>query len=213
MSSNNLSLYGIIPVIMNYLAHAYLSFNQPGIVVGNMISDFVKGKQQYDYPPAIHKGIVLHRSIDSFTDFHPVTKELKSFFSPHYRLYAGAFADVAYDHFLATDPGEFSNSDALKTFSASIYSTLEAHFSFLPERFQQMFPYMKEYDWLYNYRYPVGIKRSFEGLVRRAAYLTESEKAFEIFTLHYDSIKTCYAEFFPALKSFAAHQLEQLNNS
>ena len=30
---------------MNYLAHAYLSFGDPGILTGNMISDFVKGKR------------------------------------------------------------------------------------------------------------------------------------------------------------------------
>ena len=33
---------------MNYLAHAYLSFNDPEILVGNMISDFVKGKKKAD---------------------------------------------------------------------------------------------------------------------------------------------------------------------
>jgi acyl carrier protein phosphodiesterase len=35
---------------MNYLAHAYLSFNDPEILVGNMISDFVKGKKKFDFP-------------------------------------------------------------------------------------------------------------------------------------------------------------------
>jgi hypothetical protein len=29
---------------MNYLGHAYLSFNHQDILVGNMISDFIKGK-------------------------------------------------------------------------------------------------------------------------------------------------------------------------
>ncbi len=51
---------------MNYLAHAYLSFHDPEVLVGNMISDFVKGKKQYDYPDGIQKGIRLHRIIDLF---------------------------------------------------------------------------------------------------------------------------------------------------
>jgi len=88
---------------LNYLAHAYLSFDQPEIIVGNLISDFVKGKKKFDYPPGIQKGIALHRAIDTFTDSHPATKEAKEVFRPHYRLYAGAFIDVAYDHFLAND--------------------------------------------------------------------------------------------------------------
>jgi acyl carrier protein phosphodiesterase len=37
---------------MNYLAHACLSFGRPDILVGNMISDHIKGKKQFDYPKA-----------------------------------------------------------------------------------------------------------------------------------------------------------------
>ena len=65
---------------MNYLAHAYLSFNKPGILAGNMISDFVKGKRKYDYPEEIQHGIAVHREIDRFTDAHSITKEAKEIF-------------------------------------------------------------------------------------------------------------------------------------
>jgi acyl carrier protein phosphodiesterase len=57
---------------VNYLAHAYLSFDDPEVLTGNMISDFVKGKKKYGYPPRILAGIDLHRAIDEFTDDHPV---------------------------------------------------------------------------------------------------------------------------------------------
>ena len=43
---------------MNYLAHAYLSFKEPDILVGNLISDFVKGKKKFNYSLPIQKGIV-----------------------------------------------------------------------------------------------------------------------------------------------------------
>ena len=89
--------------IMNFLAHAQLSFHQPEILVGNMISDFVKGKKQYDFSPGIQQGIKLHRAIDQFTDTHPVTKELKQYFRLSYGLYAGVFTDVMYDYFLANE--------------------------------------------------------------------------------------------------------------
>ena len=58
---------------MNYLAHACLSFGNEDILVGNMISDFIKGKKKFDYPVAIQNGIMLHRMIDTFTDAHAVT--------------------------------------------------------------------------------------------------------------------------------------------
>ncbi|MEP7255846.1 MAG: ACP phosphodiesterase [Ferruginibacter sp.] len=195
---------------MNYLAHAYLSFKQPEILVGNMISDYIKGKKQFDYPLSIQKGIKLHRDIDQFTDIHAATQQLKSFFRPQYRLYSGPFADVVYDHFLANDKTAFNSEIELKQFSDTTYQILETKTGFFPEPFQKMFPYMKEYDWLYNYRYKWAIEKSFDGLVRRAAYLTESKIAFEIFNEHYNAMQTCYTEFFPSLKKYAAHQLSEL---
>jgi acyl carrier protein phosphodiesterase len=63
---------------MNFLAHAYLSFDRKEILVGNMISDFVKGKAQYDFIEGIQDGIKLHRSIDAYTDAHPLIAEAKA---------------------------------------------------------------------------------------------------------------------------------------
>src|SRR6187399_2217830 len=103
---------------MNYLAHAYLSFGRPGILVGNMISDHVKGKKKYDYPEQIQQGIAVHREIDRFTDIHSATKEAKEIFRPAYRLYAGSLMDVIYDHFLALDEKEFTD-ESLKAFMIS----------------------------------------------------------------------------------------------
>jgi acyl carrier protein phosphodiesterase len=196
---------------MNLLAHAYLSFDQPEMLVGNMINDYVKGKKQFDYPDAIHKGMILHRDIDDFTDTHPVTKKLKSYFKDEYRLYAGAFGDVVYDHFLANDKNQFASDEILQQFSTNVYKVLDDHIDLLPPTFQGMIPYMKKENWLYNYKSPKGIKNSFAGLVRRAAYITDSDTAFKIFTEHYNDIQICYDEFFPQLKSFAAEKFRSLN--
>ena len=107
---------------MNYLAHAYLSFNDPGILAGNMISDYVKGKKKFDYPDTIQRGMILHRAIDEFTDQHPVTQRAKQFFKADYRLYAGAFVDVLYDHFLANDKNEFASDEEFNNFCRQTYS-------------------------------------------------------------------------------------------
>jgi acyl carrier protein phosphodiesterase len=195
---------------MNYLAHAYLSFNQPAIVAGNMISDFIKGKKQLDYPDDIRKGITLHRAIDAFTDDHAVTKEAKEIFRPHYRLYSYAFMDVVYDHFLANDKLHFSE-DALFRFSQEVYAILENYQPQLPESFRLMFPYMKQHNWLYNYRNRTGIERSFEGLARRAMYIKESKTAFTLFESNYAQLQQYYARFFPALHEFAFNKLQELN--
>ena len=198
---------------MNYLAHAYLSFNQPGILTGNMISDFVKGKKKFDFSPVIQKGIALHRAIDEFTDFHPVTQKAKAYFKAEYRLYSGAFIDVVYDHFLANDKKEFPDKSKLGSFCQSTYLSLQNNSAGLPEKFLQMLPYMQQQNWLYHYSFKEGIEKSFGGLVRRAAYLSESAIAYEIFIERYDELGECYQLFFPALKTFAFHHLSELNNS
>jgi acyl carrier protein phosphodiesterase len=178
-------------------------------LVGNMISDFVKGRKKFDYPPLVQKGIVLHRAIDEFTDDHEATKKAKEFFRPQYRLYSGAFVDVVYDHFLAINKNEFTD-DSLMGFTQTTYQTLSPFIHIFPERFQKMFPYMQSQNWLYNYRYRWGIERSFGGVVRRAAYLTESEIAFSLFENHYGELEQCFTDFFPALKNFASAKLNEL---
>ena len=145
---------------LNLLAHAYLSFEQPEITVGNMISDFVKGKKQYGYPAGIQKGITLHRNIDTFTDASEATRNAKEIFRPAYRLYSGAFTDVVYDHFLANDDNEFT-PQSLFQFSQRVYAILDQYHPSLPQEFALMFPYMKNQNWLYNYRTKQGIEKSF----------------------------------------------------
>ena len=196
---------------MNYLAHAYLSFNRPGILVGNMISDFVKGKKKYDYPEQIQQGISVHREIDRFTDVHPVTKEAKQIFRPAYRLYAGSLMDVVYDHFLALDENEFTDK-ILKEFTLNTYALLDQFKDLFPEKFNRMYPYMKAQNWLYNYRYRQGIEKSLAGVVRRAKYLEESDTAYLLFNEHYDQLKNSYQLFFPELKLMTVNFLKQFDH-
>ena len=194
---------------MNYLAHAYLSFNRPGILVGNMISDFVKGKKKYDYPEQIQQGIAIHREIDQYTDSHLATKQAKEIFRSAYGLYAGPFIDVVYDHFLALDENEFTDQ-GLKAFSLNTYALLDQFTDQFPEKFNMMYPYMKANNWLYNYRYRQGIEKSLAGIVRRAKFIDESDTAYTLFNENYDTLKNLYQQFFPGLKSMTLNIIKQL---
>lgn len=195
---------------MNYLAHAYLSFGQKDVLAGNMISDFIKGKKQFDYPASIQVGIQLHRAIDRFTDEHPATKTMAAVFKPHYRLYGGAFADVVYDHFLANDKTQFITPEALMAFTQQVYAQLKENEKWFPLNFGNMFPYMQSQNWLYNYRLDDGIQKSFMGLARRAAYIKESDTAFRLFSDNKPLLQEQYDLFFQSVKSFAAYTMEQL---
>ncbi|MBC7933922.1 MAG: DUF479 domain-containing protein [Rhizobacter sp.] len=195
---------------MNYLAHAYLSFEHKDVLAGNMTSDFIKGKKQFDYPEDILAGIKLHRAIDQFTDEHAATKKMAAVFKPHYRLYGGAFADVVYDHFLANDPAQFASPRHLLEFTIQTYSRLKEREQWFPAPFAAMFPYMQSQNWLYNYQYDSGIQKSFQGLARRAAYIPESDTAFELFLQNKELFREQYNIFFHSVKSFAAYTMAQL---
>lgn len=197
---------------MNYLAHAYLSFNHPEILIGNMSADFIKGKTQFSYSILIQKGIQLHQAIDAFTDEHPVTRQLKYYFQHVYRLYSGAFADIVYDHFLANDKTIFKSDQELLSFTQHVYSILQQNATQLPSPFQNILPYMVNQNWLYNYQFKEGIRKSFGGLVRKAAYLNESDIAFTLFNNHYEQIEKLYLEFFIQLQSYASHKFKELIN-
>ncbi len=197
---------------MNYLAHAYLSFGNADILAGNMISDFVKGKQKLAYTENIQKGITLHRMIDSFTDTHEATYAARQFFKPAVGLYSGAFTDVVYDHFLALDETLHPQQE-LQAFTVKTYSALDKYVDIMPQRFAQMFPYMKAQNWLLNYRTIDGINKSFGGVVRRAVYLSNSIAAFDAFLKHYNELKECYEAFFPDVKIWAKTKLDLLLSS
>jgi len=194
--------------MMNYLAHAYLSFNEPGILVGNMINDYVKGKQQYTYPHEIQKGFKLHRKIDEYTDQHPATREAAKILYKAVGRYANALTDVVYDHFLANDIMEFENEAALNAFAQNTYKTIEANKEYLPEKFAYMFPYMQRDNWLYHYRTPEGIEKSFIGVGRRSTYLKYTESAFSIFEMEYAFLKECYVGLWIDLKAYTENEIK-----
>lgn len=186
---------------MNFLAHAYLSFDMPSTLVGNMTADFVHGRQQKAFAPAIQKGIRIHHAIDTFTDMHEVTIRARNRLKRACGRYSGVFLDVIYDHFLANDDHFFSDQ-SLADFAQKTYHTLDRFENILPENFRHVFFYMKQQNWLYGYRSKEGVNHAFKGIYRRAKFLWESEAAFQAFEFHYGELKKDYAEFMPELVEF-----------
>jgi len=190
---------------MNYLAHAYLSFGNESILIGNMISDFVKGNKKFNYPADIQKGITLHRMIDVFTDAHVASKNAKEIFKPAAGAYAPVFVDVVYDHFLSVDETEFP-LNKLEFFASETYRVLKKHVNILPEKFRNMLPSMINQNWFLNYRFSWGIENSFGNIFRRAKYLEKNDRIFQCFHDHYDTLHLCYKQLFPELKNFAFNE-------
>jgi acyl carrier protein phosphodiesterase len=171
-------------------------------MAGNFMGDFVKGKSYRQlYDAGIIKGIELHRSIDEFTDSHPVVTESKNRLRPTYRHYSGVIVDVFYDHFLARNWNEF-HSESLETFAQKSYQTILSFDPILPDELKRMLPYMIKGNWLLNYREIEGIHQALSGMARRTPYDSKMDKAVSDLREHYEAFNKEFMEFFPQLDLF-----------
>ena len=191
---------------MNFLAHIYLSGDDDGIMVGNFIADFVKGKKKDDYPYKIKKGIELHRKIDDFTDHHAITRQSKARFNGKYGKYAGVIVDLYYDHYLAANFPDFS-SVPLADFSANSYRILQQHHDILPEGVHYFLPFMIERNWLLNYASIEGIGRALSGLSIRVSFENKMNEAVNDLKEHYADFESDFREFFPELQNFVKSEI------
>lgn len=187
---------------MNFLAHAYVSGDDPEILVGNFAGDFIKGRQALSgYPPGIAAGVMLHRAVDEYTDQHPVVRASKHRLRAGYRHYAGVIVDVFYDHFLAARWTEF-HPEPLKDFAASVYHTMNQYRSILPARFNHVLRYMTQGNWLLGYQSVQGIRGALTGMASRTTHASGMENAADDLEEHYKAFDDEFTRFFPDLIRF-----------
>lgn len=185
---------------MNYLAHAFLSPNDPSIRIGNLLGDFVKKNQIQTFDKNIQIGLNLHRTIDHFTDKHPLVHQAISLLKPNFPLSAGIFIDILFDHFLANDTQYFENDLTLKNFTQEVYTDLHAHQHVMNDKMLDFFHYMKKYDWLYHYKYQEGLSKSIHGICKRVPRLGDPLKAMNQIHRHYEALQSLYIDYFPELQ-------------
>jgi acyl carrier protein phosphodiesterase len=153
---------------MNFLAHLFLAGDTPESLIGNLAGDFVKGPLHERFTPGIRAGIMAHRKIDSFTDTHPHVAAFRRVLIPEHGHYARVIADVFLDHFLACHFDEFAN-EPLEAFIERTHATLDAHIDELPERLRDVYPWMRDQQWLLGYREIAGIELTLARMSGRIA--------------------------------------------
>ena len=181
---------------MNFLAHLYLSGDNKQIRVGNFVGDWIKGNDYKKYPPDIQKGILLHRSIDYYTDSHPIVKQSKSRFNEKYHKYSGIIIDICYDHFLAKNWDSFS-SVPLEEFTNSVKEDLYDNMHIFPEDLQEFIPRFMNHGWLESYNTIIGIEKVLEGMAKHTSLPDKTDDAILIFENDYEKFKSEFYEYFP----------------
>jgi acyl carrier protein phosphodiesterase len=197
---------------MNFLAHAYLSFGHEGILVGNFVADFVKGKELQRYEKDILIGILLHREIDSFTDSHPLVRAGQSYLRPRFRHYSTVITDIFFDYFLGKYWSRYSDIP-LENFVTKTYLIIDDHLGLLPDSFREMFVWMKSQNWLYHYREIEGIQKALSGMSRRTTFDSKMNEAPEVLLEKEAEFELIFFAFFEELETFARLKLSELQKT
>jgi len=172
---------------MNFLAHIYLSGDNDLMKIGNFMADGIHGKHFDTFPMAIQKGIILHRSIDTFTDAHPIFRQSTKRLHANYHHYSGIIVDIFYDHFLAKNWSNYSD-EKLEDYSERFYQSLRDNYDSLTLKTQKMLPYMIDHNWLLSYQSIESIESVLARMDTRMKY--DSNMRFSVAEL-----RTFYSEF------------------
>ena len=183
---------------MNFLAHIYLSGENDQVKVGNFIGDWIKGNDHKKYPADIQKGILVHRSIDSFTDNHPIVRKSKSRLNDKYHKYSGIIIDIFYDHFLAHNWNVFSDIE-LVDFTRNLNTCLISNMEFLPEDIQEFIPRFMKRRWIESYATLKGIENVLEGMSKHTSLPDKTADAIDILKRDYEEFRTEFFDYFPQL--------------
>lgn len=194
---------------MNFLAHIYLSFDHPGISIGNFMADGLKRQRLEHFPTDFQKGVMLHRTIDEFTDQHPIFKKsCKRIFKVHGH-YSRVIVDIFYDHFLAVKWANY-HSVPLEVFAQDFYTLLDNYFEELPLKTQHLFPYMKKQNWLVAYKKIEGIDQILKGMQRRTKFSAKLDEASKDLIMYYTDFENDFDTFFKELIIFSKASFDTL---
>jgi acyl carrier protein phosphodiesterase len=194
---------------MNFLAHIYLSGDNDLIKIGNFMADGIRGKQFEHYPQEVQKGIILHRSIDTYTDSHLVFRQSTKRLHEKYHHYAGVIVDIIYDHFLAKNWSKYSEEN-LEHFINRFYKSLEENYPILSEKTQGLMPHMIKQNWLSSYQTIEGIHNILTQMDRRSKNLSKMQFASEELKEFYSEFEQEFTLFFEDIKSHADQKLRSL---
>lgn len=187
---------------MNFLFHLYLSGDDPDILTGNLMGDFVKGRIGDGYPDRIRTGIALHRGIDSFAQHHPLFNLSRQRIDPAYRLWRGVLVDMFYDHFLAAEWDLWSR-ESLASYLLRIRGVVEARHNWLPEGMRPLVPIIFD-ELLPSYLEITGIGRALERMSRRVRRPNPLAGAETELVRLYSGLRQDFSLFMPEASQFVA---------
>ena|SRR5436190_5288398 len=183
---------------MNYLAHLFLSRQDPESLIGNLAGDFVKGTLRDEFTPAIRAGIMQHRHIDAFTDTHPQVAAFRRVLIPDHGHYARVIADIFLDHFLSSNWADYSD-EPLERFVDRVFTLMRDQPR--PLRLDRVFLYIP--SWILSYQDIEGVRGALTGISRRLSRRPNLEAATHHLVDSRQELERRFRAFFPDVVAFA----------
>lgn len=190
---------------MNYLAHFHLAGNNPGLVVGALLGDYVKGPLDQQYSPQVLNGIVLHRRIDRFSDTHPVQQTVNAVLPAKFRRYNGIIFDMLCDYFLSNNWQQYDNRK-LEDYTASIHQILNIYNSMLPPKAKAFNSRMQKYNLLCAYREKITVEKTLISIGNRLSKANPLTELNNEFWTHCSQLEESFHVFYQQLLSYSAEQ-------
>lgn len=194
---------------MNFLAHIYLSGENELIKIGNFMADGIRGSQYLQFPKEIQQGVLLHRTIDSFTDAHPTYRKSKHRLHERYGHYSGVIMDIVYDHFLAKNWDRY-HAEPLEAYADRFYRSLHNNYGVLTEKIQNMMPYMIDRNWLVSYATLSGLEVILFQMDYRTKHRAHMQNAMIELQEFYTEFEAEFTLFFEELQAVCKQRLEEL---
>lgn len=197
---------------MNFLAHIYLSGLNERIQIGNFMGDGMRGTDYKNFHTDIQIGVLLHRSIDNYTDFHPVFRESKHRFAIEFNHFSGIITDMVYDHFLAKD-WEIYHHESLKAFVQRFYKSLTLHQEELNLKTKQLLPYLVKQNWLERYGNLTDLEQILGQMDQRFPLKSNMKKAVDYMYNDYELYQREFHLFFKDLMVHSEKELHRLQEN
>jgi acyl carrier protein phosphodiesterase len=187
---------------MNYLFHLYLSGDDPDLLTGNFMGDFVKGRLGDQWPPQVRRGLELHRAIDSFAHTDPAFNRSRLRIDRSFGLYRGILIDLFYDHFLAVSWSSWS-AEPLPDYLRRVRRVVETRRPLLPKRLGQILPIIFE-EMIPSYLDTVGIGGALARMSRRIGRSNPLAGGEAELVRNYGELREDFLEFISVAADFAA---------
>ena len=194
---------------MNFLAHIYLSGDNPRIQIGNFMGDGIRGKDYKHYHPDIQIGVLLHRSIDSFTDFHPVFRQSKHRLVPKFNHFSGIIVDMFYDHFLANE-WHLYHHEELSVFCKRFYENMEQYYTELNLKTRDLLPYLTKQNWLERYANLTDLQQILRQMDNRFSIPSKMNESVDDLYAHYQDFQREFHLFFKDLMVHSEKEKKRL---